>query len=280
MLKQRLITALILLPLVIGSILWLPNHIFAIFVGLFACIGSWEWTKFLCTSNTGRVTVLRLLYVSLVAGILLASWFFVFRNPQLVDLILVITVAWWFWAFFLVIIYPGAGWFHRNLVFKGAAGIFVLVPAWIAQVSLRNDHIGGIELLLYLLVLIASADTGAYFGGKKWGKNKLAPRVSPGKSWEGVISGLFCVSAIAVIYSLSLGLHRDDWSNMFVFVGVSVATALFSIVGDLTESLFKRDAGLKDSGTILPGHGGVLDRMDSLTSAAPVFLVMLGWFYF
>jgi len=280
MLKQRLITALILIPLVVSSILWLPEHYFAIFVGLFVCVGSWEWTKFLCAARSLQVTLLRILFIGVIAVALLLSWFFILKKPEIVELILIVALFWWIWAFVLVIVYPGFAWFHRNLLFKSTAGAMVLVPTWIAQVSLRNDHIGGIELLLYLLVLIASADTGAYFGGRKWGKNKLAPRVSPGKTWEGVFSGLLCVSVVAIVYSYSLGLHLLGWNNLLVFVLISVMTAIFSIVGDLTESLFKRDAGLKDSGSILPGHGGVLDRVDSLTAAAPVFLLLLGWFYF
>ena len=224
--------------------------------------------------------MLRLLYVGLVALLLLASWFYALVEPRFVDLILIIAMAWWLWAIYLVIVFPGAGWFHKNLIYKGAAGILVLVPTWVGLVSLRNDHVGGTELLLYLLILIASADTGAYFGGRRWGKNKLAPRVSPGKSWEGVGSGLFCVAVIAFVYSYSVGLHKLEWMNALLFISIGVLTAMFSIVGDLTESLFKRDAGLKDSGTILPGHGGVLDRMDSITAAAPIFLAMLGWFYF
>ena len=280
MLKLRVITASILLPLVVASILWLPDLYFALFVALFACIGSWEWTRIMCASQSAQVTVLRWLYVGSIGLILMLCWFYVVSNPQLTALLLNIAVAWWVAAIFLIIVFPDGAWFRKNLVLKSATGVLVLVPAWLAQVSLRNEHVAGIELLLYLLILIASADTGAYFGGRQWGKHKLAPRVSPGKTWEGVAAGMVCVSVVALIYCFSMDLHQQGWSSVFVFVGISLVTAIFSVAGDLTESLYKREAGLKDSGTILPGHGGVLDRIDSLTAAAPVFLSCLGWFYF
>ena len=280
MLKLRIITASILLPLVLAGILWLPDIYFAIFVAIFACVGSWEWTRFMCSSESAQVSALRWLYVSLVALVLLLSWFYVLGNVSLTGLVLNVAVAWWVVAIILIIVFPGAAWFRKNLVIKGVTGILVLVPAWVAQVSLRNDHIAGVELLLYLLILIAAADTGAYFGGRQWGKHKLAHKVSPGKTWEGVASGMVCVSVVALIYCYSLDLQLQGWANVWVFVGISLATAIFSIAGDLTESLYKREAGLKDSGKILPGHGGVLDRIDSLTAAAPVFLFCLGRFYF
>lgn len=280
MLKLRLITAAILLPLLVGSILWLPDLYFALFVAVFACVGSWEWTRFLCASKSAQLTVFRWLYVILVAALLLASWMFVIGNAQLTGLVLNIAIAWWLLAIVLIIVFPGGEWFRKNLIFKSMAGILVLLPSWVAQVSLRNDHVAGIELLLYLLVLIVAADTGAYFGGRKFGKHKLAPKVSPGKTWEGVAAGMFCVSVVSLVYCYSLELHHQGWNNVLVFIGLSLVTAMFSVVGDLTESLYKREAGLKDSGTILPGHGGVLDRIDSLTAAAPVFLACLGWFYF
>ena len=280
MLKLRIITASILLPLVISGILWLPDLYFAIFVAIFAAVGSWEWTRFMCASNAARVMALRWCYVSVVVTALLLSWFYVLGNPGLTGLVLNVAVAWWVAAIVLIIVFPGAAWFRKNLLIKSVTGMLILVPAWIAQVSLRNDHVAGVELLLYLLVLIAAADTGAYFGGRQWGKHKLAPRVSPGKTWEGVVSGLVAVSIVALVYCYLLDLQQQGWANVGVFVGISLVAAVFSIAGDLTESLYKREAGLKDSGNILPGHGGVLDRIDSLTAAAPIFLVCLGWFYF
>lgn len=279
MLKQRIITALILLPLVIGSVLYLPDLYFAIVFGLFACVGGWEWTRFVCDSNDVKANLLRLLYVFLVFVLLIISWQFVVTNTSITDWVLKVAIAWWLLATVLVIIFPRGAWFRKNFVLTSALGLLILVSTWTAIVALRNHHIAGIEMLLYVMILIAVADTGAYFGGRKWGKRKLAPKVSPGKSWEGVIAGLVCVSIVAFSYAYLLGLHEETWSQVFLFVGISLLTAMFSVVGDLTESLYKREAGIKDSGSILPGHGGVLDRMDSITAASPVFVACLGWFY-
>ena len=280
MLKQRIITAAILLPVVMASILWLPNSYFALFFAVIASIGSWEWAKFMRIGSVALPMALRILYVALVSLFILVCWNYVIDVPKYNQTVLAITVAWWALAFVLVIIFPGAAWFRKNIVMSGLVGLIVLVPTWLAIVSLRNNHIAGIELLLYLLVIIVIADTGAYFGGKKWGKNKLAPKVSPGKSWEGVVSGMVCVSLVAMVYTLALDVQQFSWTEVWFFVGVSLVTAVFSVVGDLTESLYKREAGLKDSGSILPGHGGVLDRIDSLTAASPVFLFCLSQFYF
>jgi phosphatidate cytidylyltransferase len=273
-LKQRLITAAILLPLVIAGIVWLPDMVFALFFAVFAIIGSWEWTKFMRVSSVA----LRLLYVAFVSLIILGCWFYVVVDPKYSEVILSVAVTWWILAFLLVVVYPKGSWFRKNSVITGSVGVVVLVPTWLAIVSLRNEHSNGVEMLLYLLALIAVADSGAYFGGRKWGKNKLAPQVSPGKSWEGVASGLICVAVIAILFSYLAEFQNSDWANTALFIGISLVTAIFSVLGDLAESFYKREVGLKDSGSILPGHGGVLDRIDSITAAAPIFLACLGWF--
>ena len=279
MLKQRIITALILVPLVVAGVLWLPDNYFALFFGAFALVGSWEWTKFSCANQGTQATLLRLVYVALVAGSLFFSWHYVIVDEQLISVVLMVALVWWVLAIVQVITFPASAALHKNLIVNSAIGMLVITTTWIAIVSLRNNQLAGREMLLYLMILIAVADTGAYFGGRKWGKRKLAPKVSPGKSWEGVISGLLCVVAVALTYAILLRLPEQSWSAVALFIAISLVTAMFSIVGDLTESIFKREAGLKDSGNILPGHGGILDRIDSLTAAAPVFLACLTWFY-
>lgn len=271
MLKQRLITAAILIPSLIASVVWLPGNYFALLIGIFVVIGAWEWTRFM------RLAALyaRVFYVAVTASALWACWYFVIAYPERVHLLLWLALLWWLCAIGLVISYPRFESLSKKTIISGIIGWLVLIPAWLAVVALHNNFEQGIQLVLFLLLLIAIADSGAYFGGRKWGKNKLAPRVSPGKSWEGVITGLLCVAALSFGFAWAIKVHAQGWYHIGVFISISLLTAVFSVFGDLSESMFKRQVGLKDSGAILPGHGGVLDRIDSITAAAPVFVLCL-----
>jgi phosphatidate cytidylyltransferase len=156
----------------------------------------------------------------------------------------------------------------RTRFAQAATGCVVVLPPWVALVCLHRLETAGPSLVLFLLALIWAADSGAYLAGRYLGASRLASRVSPGKSWAGVVGGLVCVAVLAVVAGQLLGFAS---AHTVVFVLLSLVTGLVSILGDLVESLFKRLAGVKDSGAMLPGHGGVLDRIDSLTSAAPFF---------
>jgi phosphatidate cytidylyltransferase len=147
----------------------------------------------------------------------------------------------------------------------------VLVPLWTAILVLHDSGDEGPYILLFLLVLIWIADSGAYFTGMRWGKRKLAPIISPGKSWEGVLGGLFG----ALLCGVFLALYYQDKSGALWLIPISLITVAMSVVGDLFESTLKRRMDVKDSGSLLPGHGGVLDRIDSLIAAAPVFVLGL-----
>jgi phosphatidate cytidylyltransferase len=175
------------------------------------------------------------------------------------------SAAWWLVATLWVIFAPTAG--TRGLA--AMAGVLVLVPAALGLGKLAELAPNGQLLLLFLLVLIAAADIGAYFGGRRFGRHKLAPRVSPNKTWEGFWSGVLAAGCAALVGGWLLEVPWLPW------LGVCVVVALASVVGDLAESMFKRQAGLKDSSSLLPGHGGVLDRLDSLSAAAPAFLLGL-----
>jgi phosphatidate cytidylyltransferase len=129
----------------------------------------------------------------------------------------------------------------------------------------------GVEYLIFTLLIVWAADAGAYFAGKKFGRVKLAPAISPGKTWEGVVGGLLLVAALAAVIAVWQGV------SIGVLLPFCLAVAAISIVGDLTVSMFKRTAGVKDSGSLFPGHGGVLDRVDSVAAAAPLFALGLGW---
>lgn len=275
MLKQRLMTAAILVPIVIGSILYLPYPYFALLLALFVVQGSWEWTNMAqIKSMLGRMS-----FVALIAALLWGAWLsFRLSSPPWVLYVLIVAVLWWLFAFFLVMLYPKYTLLRTNTVIKLFAGVLILVPSWIALIRLHASDEQGPLYVLFLLIIIWVADSGAYFGGRKWGKNKLAPNVSPKKTWEGVATGLMGVAILSVIGALMLGYQDEAWGNVVVFVAICIITVLFSVLGDLTESMFKRQSGIKDSGTLLPGHGGVLDRIDSVTAAAPIFLICL-WLF-
>lgn len=257
MLRQRVITALVLAPLVVFVILWLPHKATLIVLSLLMLAGAWEWSAFPGFTQYSA----RLVYVALVLLCIAAAWLFGADRVEL-DIVLNTALVWWLVALLWIAAFPA----RVGRTSAVVAGLFVLVPAWLALARL---HAEGPQLMLFLLLLVVAADVGAYFSGRKFGRNKLAPRVSPGKTWEGVYGGLAAGAVMAAIGVWWFGVSATR------FIALCTLVVAASIVGDLTESLFKRHAGLKDSGNLLPGHGGVLDRVDSVTAAAPVFLVGL-----
>ncbi|MHB9798831.1 phosphatidate cytidylyltransferase [Pseudomonas sp. MT3] len=268
MLKQRIITALILLPVALGGFFLLDGAAFSLFIGLVVSLGAWEWAR-LAGYNEQPA---RVGYAAVVAALMFTlSWL-----PQLAGAVLVLALLWWLLATIMVLTYPDSasswgGRWRRLLI-----GLLILVPAWQGLVLLKQWPLAN-WLIVAVMVLVWAADIGAYFSGKAFGKRKLAPRVSPGKSWEGFFGGMALCLAITVAVSI----YRD-WSVRELLLALPCAAIVvaLSVIGDLTESMFKRQSGLKDSSNLLPGHGGVLDRIDSLTAAIPVFTALLwavGW---
>ena len=257
MLRERVITALILATLVLLVIFLLPHVATMAALALLVVAAAWEWSAFpRFTHHSARI-----FYVAFVAACVAATWWFGVEREEM-DRLIQMALLWWVFALIWVAVAPA----RVNRTTAAGAGLLVLVPAWLALARL---HAAGPQLLLFLILLVVAADVGAYFAGRRFGRNKLAPRVSPGKTWEGVL-GAFV--AAAVLAALGVWWLRVDAPRFFALCLIVVVA---SIVGDLTESLFKRHAGLKDSGTLLPGHGGLLDRVDSVTAAAPVFLIGL-----
>lgn len=266
MLKLRVITALILAPLALWAIWSSSSSAFALGVALIVSMGAWEWAR-LCGlhSMPGR-----LVYVALIA----ASIFVVYRYAGSAEwqmIILLAAAAWWAVALLSVLAYPRSAVLWKFAPVRGVAGVLVMVPAW-AALSLLHQRFGP-GLVILLVMLIWAADTGAYFAGRAFGKRKLAPNVSPGKTWEGVVGGMLLALLIALISTIWL----PPVDGMVAYLILVVLTIALSVLGDLLESLFKRIAAVKDSGGLLPGHGGVLDRIDSLTAAAPIFTLGLLW---
>lgn len=251
MLKTRIITAVISL-LALGAVLFVvPPQFAEVVIGLLILAGAWEWAGFLGLSTSA----MRLAYVAVIAaGIAVALMLFVTQS----QLVLQIACLWWLVAFVWTFFFPTP--IPKSL--RWLCGVLVLLPLYVALLTLyRIDS----ELLLFALLIVWAADVGAYFVGKSFGRVKLAPSISPGKTWEGVFGGLLVVLLLTLAYASFRELP------LIVVVPFCMAVAALSVVGDLTVSMFKRTAGVKDSGALFPGHGGVLDRIDSVAAAAPLF---------
>jgi len=259
MLKTRIITAIIALA-VFGTVLFvLPANVAEVVIALLVIAGAWEWSGFLnLKSALGRSV-----YVVLIAALLAVV---VFATPNYSNQVLQAACVWWFAAFVWTFFFPTP----IPIALRWVCGVLVLVPVFIALLTLYRISS---QFLLFALVIVWAADVGAYFSGKMFGRVKLAPNISPGKTWEGVFGGLALVAALTLAWASYAGME------ITVLLPFCLAVAALSIVGDLTVSMFKRSAGVKDSGKLFPGHGGVLDRIDSVAAAAPLFalgLVQLG----
>lgn len=273
MLKTRIITALILAPIAIGGIFFLPPLGFALFTGAIISIGAWEWANM--SGITGQAG--RLAFAGLTAAVLYGL-----LNVPAVG-VLWLALAWWIFCFLMVRSYPKGSEFWGSVPVRAVMGLLVLVPAWVGLNHLRTGSVSfgdldsNLLLILYVFCVVWVADIGAYFAGRAFGKAKLAPRVSPGKSWAGVWGGLVAVSVFAGIASV---LASASTSEALFLIVATLVTGLVSVLGDLLESMLKRFRGIKDSSQLLPGHGGIMDRIDSLTAAIPVFalvITQLGW---
>ncbi len=280
MLRNRILTALILAPLVILGILLLPDQWFALVWGLAIAICAWEWSDLAGLAAFPA----RAVFVAICIGAMTSysQW-----AVDMEEWLAWPVVAWWFVLSILLrkipdklleINYPTG--------VRLAVGLFILISAWILRVWTQHN-LGPLQLL-YLFLLVWLADIAAYFTGKRWGLTKLSPDISPGKTVEGLYGALgavilFALAVAGVLYGFKAGSFTSfNGVQMFDFVMLSVVTVFFSVVGDLFESLVKRVRGVKDSGAILPGHGGLLDRVDSLIAAVSVYYAgskMLGIFF-
>ncbi len=285
MLKQRVITALLLAVVFVAALVYLPSPLFSAFAATITLIGAWEWanlsglgqrwqrvayvlvTAGLLALGAAYLGIHQLSDQSLVSAELAEGQTLAFRN------VLVVGCVWWALALLWVQGYPSSALLWNSRWMRALMGIFVLVPAW-AGLSFLRVQDSGPWLLVLLVAIVACADIGGYFAGRRWGRHKLAISVSPGKTWEGFAGGV----AVNVLLALLVGYFWQG--GMLFWLAIIIPTSLVSVLGDLLESMVKRQRGIKDSSALLPGHGGVLDRVDSLTSAAPVFALALlagGW---
>lgn len=261
-LTQRVVTAAGLLAVLLLVFLRLPTSAANGLVGLVLLIAAWEWGGFLMLKSAA----LRAVYAGLIAS-LMAGVFWLIPNRESLTPVLWLGLVWWGIAFVWVLRYPTS--IRRDV--GAVCGILVLLPTWAGVLVLLDSSERGSIYVLFVMLIIASADIGAYFIGRSFGRTRLAPAVSPGKTWEGLAGGLAGAVAAAALGAVLLRLPPLAWA----LVGLGVAA--ISVVGDLAVSMFKRNAGLKDSGGLFPGHGGVLDRIDSMTAATPLFVLAALW---
>jgi phosphatidate cytidylyltransferase len=268
LLKTRILTALVLIPLLVAALFYLPPGWVAVLFGVFIAAAAWEWI----TLSGIRPFPGRAAYVFFLLVFGGAAIYGVNAQSTLALPFFSAAALWWLWSLADLIRHPviDRGMFSA-LAGRLAGGALVLVPPWVAAVYLLITDAGSPWMLLYLFVLVWVADTAAYFAGSVFGKTRLAPHVSPGKTVEGAAGGVLGVVLLAWLCG-TMAWHLESWA-LARWIGLAVVTALFSIAGDLTESKLKRIAGVKDSGSLIPGHGGVLDRIDALTAAMPVFVL-------
>ena len=257
MLIQRIVTAALFGVAVVLAILWLPSVWAGGVLGAAWLIGVREWAQFAGLRAAGSAA-----WVTAHAAAMLAAGWLLRNGVSLLHPALIVAAVWWLFAIAMVLRYPSAITRGSTLL----AGAATLLPAWILFAWLHSVPANGPALILMLLAIVWSADTGAYFSGRALGRHRLAPLVSPGKTWEGVLGGLVLSGCVGAAGAALLG------AALVPLVLVSMATAAISVLGDLNVSMFKRNAGLKDSGRVLPGHGGMLDRIDSLTAGVAMFV--------
>jgi phosphatidate cytidylyltransferase len=260
-LKQRVITAVALVAFLLAVMLGLPPIATVWLVTVLVLVGAWEWAAFLGNGSTAA----RAMFTLAVAVSLLGCLYLYGNVPGTVRIVMTIAMVWWMFAFLWICLAPA----RVHPFAAGFAGLMALVPCWLAlaYVTLTTQSTSWV---LFTLTLVWAADTGAFFAGRWFGRVPLAPRVSPKKTWEGVFGGML-TSAMVAWVAASYLFDVDVWP----FVVTCIAVAALSIIGDLTESMLKRAVGLKDSGTVFPGHGGMLDRIDSVTAAAPALVFAL-----
>jgi phosphatidate cytidylyltransferase len=278
MTKTRVIAALVLTPLAIAAMLLLPTPWLMALAAVIFLAGLWEWLRLTDIDDTLARSVLLVVNLALMVAIVWAS-----RTEQgfsyvLLQIMVVIGVVWWLLAGLWLKHFEFASDHDTHArVFKLAAGTLAIIPAWCAMGVIHGSQPYGHRWLFVAVAIVWAADTGAYFAGRHYGRRKLSPRISPNKTVEGLLGGLACGLAVALALAPLAGATLAQLPAVALVALVAVA---FSVVGDLFESLLKRHVGAKDSGDLIPGHGGILDRIDGVIAALPVFALGKAWLGF
>ena len=263
MTRLRTLTALIMTPVAVAAVLLLPTQWLAAAAAVVLLVALWEWYRLAGVEDTLAHGVLMVCNLALVVALVWASRTSTGFNWVLLQLMVVAGVLWWL----LALIWLGRFGFDSRVA-KLAAGTLAMVPAWCAMAMIHGDGPNGHRWLLAALAIVWAADTGAYFAGRKFGRRKLAPRVSPNKTIEGLAGGALAGVVVGIGFALFAGASPGQLPAIAL---VALVAVLFSVVGDLFESLLKRHVGVKDSGHLIPGHGGILDRLDGVLAALPAF---------
>ena len=270
MLRLRIITALCLVAVFVPALFLMPPMLFSIATIPLVLAAGWEWSRLVKISSlAARLGYLALVLLTLAVA---ANWLGLpdaFDDERAQQLLLV-AVGVWAVIFLWIQGYPSSAILWSTQPVLGLLGLMLFCFTWVAIVTIMN-HPSGQWLLLLAIVIIALADIGGFFAGKYFGKHRLAPIISPGKTWEGFVGGL--VLQAALVGSL-VWLLSDEMSLLSLSLLV-FPVGLYSVLGDLFESMIKRHSGVKDSGHLLPGHGGVLDRLDGMMAALPMFGLIL-----
>ncbi len=287
MTKTRFLAALVMGPLAILAVLFLPTPWMMVLAAALFLGGLWEWFRLAAVEDTLPRSFLLVANLLLMVMLVWASRSGSGGSLALFHLAIVVGVAWWFVAA-LWLRFPqfGAGQQGWACAIKLVAGSLAAIPAWCALAAIHGDPadagtLGGIPRnhlwLLTALMIVWMADTGAYFAGRKFGRRKLSPRISPNKTVEGLAGGVFAALLFGLLFAALAGAAAGQlpWIALAI-----VLTVLASVIGDLFESLLKRQAGVKDSSDLIPGHGGILDRIDSVLAALPVFAICKASFGF
>lgn len=270
MFKQRVITAVIMAVIFFALLLNLSAVDFLLVIGLMVLVAGWEWSSLMkVTSVVGKAVFLSVLALSLTAASLWLGLFDTFDH-QRAEQISLAAVSLWAIIFLWVQGYPSSAILWSSRTILGALGILLLTFTWVAAAAILHNVLGQ-WLLLLAIVIVVLADVGGYFVGTLAGRHKLAPLVSPGKTWEGFAGGLLLQFILIGVLLWTLP-DIATTSSLLILV---IPVALYSVLGDLFESMVKRHSGVKDSSQLLPGHGGVLDRIDGIMAALPLFSLLL-----
>ena len=278
-LKQRVITAVLLLVALIAATTQLSSFYFSLFIAAVILVAAWEWAGLISADKK----IAKLPYLASIAAMLIGCFFFlgIVPDAQEIDgfkagLVLLLGLLFWLLSLFFLAGYPENRKLWNDESKISLMGVLVLIPTFVGVVVLKYLLPSG-YLVLVLVVLVAAVDVGAYFVGVNFGSRKLAANLSPKKSWEGVWGGTLVCLLVAVPFVWLMHRNIQALSSMQIaaLLTLSVAVTFFSIVGDLIESMLKRNCNIKDSGAILPGHGGILDRVDGLVAATPLFAITM-----